>query len=379
MFEQTLAIIRNTFFESVRQPIVLVLLIVSTLMMIVANLTATFTMEDDQKMLIDIGMGTVFMFGALLAAFIATNVLTREIENKTVLTVISKPVSRPIFILGKYLGVALAILIASLYMCFVFLLVEHHGVMETVRVPYHIPVIVFGLSAGLIAVIVSVWCNYFYGKVFASTMILTITPLAGLAYLLSLFFTPHFGLADFSTAFDVNLWKALITLITANLVLTAVALTISTRLSQLLTIVATIGAFLLGMLSDWLFGNQVVGKMESLWLSRAAEAGETRMVTIERVINMTNGEVIRSTEEQKQAIGSLTSYAHGFGEWMTYLGGRVGHAVAPDFQVWLLSDAVTQEHVIPGSYLVKVMLYAVASIVAALSLAIILFQRREVG
>ena len=76
-------------------------------------------------MLIDIGMATVFVAGGLLAAFVATGVLTREIENKTALTVISKPVGRPLFVLGKFLGVAGAlILLSTLYMSFVFLLVE---------------------------------------------------------------------------------------------------------------------------------------------------------------------------------------------------------------------------------------------------------------
>ena len=65
------------------------------------NLLAGFTMEDDQRMMIDLGLSTILLCGTLLAAFIATNVLNREIQNRTVLTVISKPVSRPVFVLGK--------------------------------------------------------------------------------------------------------------------------------------------------------------------------------------------------------------------------------------------------------------------------------------
>ena len=106
MIEQLLAIDRNTFFESIRQPIVLVVLIIASVFLILSNPLAAFTMEDDQRMLIDIGMATVFLSGTLLAAFVATGVLTREIENKTALTVISKPVGRPVFVIGKFLGVA---------------------------------------------------------------------------------------------------------------------------------------------------------------------------------------------------------------------------------------------------------------------------------
>ena len=75
MLEQLLAIVRNTFFESIRQPIVLVVLVVATLLLILSNPLATFTMEDDQRMLIDIGLATVFLCGTLLAAFVATAIV----------------------------------------------------------------------------------------------------------------------------------------------------------------------------------------------------------------------------------------------------------------------------------------------------------------
>ena len=81
MIEQLLAIARNTFFESIRQPIVLVVLLIATVLLVLSNPLSAFTMADDQHMFIDIGMATVFLFGALLAAFVATSVLVREIEN----------------------------------------------------------------------------------------------------------------------------------------------------------------------------------------------------------------------------------------------------------------------------------------------------------
>src|SRR5438477_3012435 len=126
MFQQTFAIIRNTFFESIRQPVMLVVLMVATLLIILSNPLSGYTMSNDQKMLIDVGLATVFISGAILASFIATSVLGNEIENRTALTVISKPVARPLFVLGKFFGVAGALALATLYMSFVFLLVEEH-------------------------------------------------------------------------------------------------------------------------------------------------------------------------------------------------------------------------------------------------------------
>ncbi|MGI9014638.1 MAG: hypothetical protein ACR2GY_10365 [Phycisphaerales bacterium] len=379
MFEQLLSIARNTFFESIRQPIVLVLLVVATLLLLVASLTSTFTMDDDQKMFIDVGLATVLLFTTLLAAFISTSVITREIENRTVLTVVSKPVSRPVFVIGKYLGVAGANLLAGIYLCFVFVLIEHHGVLQTVRDPLHLPVIVFGFAALFIALGVSVWCNYFYEKVFASTMLCTITPLVALAYVLSLFFNARFEQVNVADAFNANIWKAVLALLFANLVLTAIAIAISARLNQMLTIATTMFVFVVGMLSDWLFAGQIMRKMEGVWLSRARAAGETKMVeVVTQYVRVKPVETIKTPKFVEQATDALSTFATA-SETVWWWVGKVGHSVVPNFQLYWLSDAVTQEHIIPSSYLVRVGLYAIAGVVAALAVAVILFQRREVG
>ena len=277
MFEQLIAVARNTFFESIRQPIMLVVLVIATLALILANPLSAFTMEDDQRMLIDMGMSTIFLCGALLAAFVATNVLGREIENKTALTVVSKPVGRPIFVIGKYLGVATALLVAALYMCVVFALVERHTVLQTVREAAHIPSWVFGIAALLVGIGVGVWCNYFYNWVFTSTVIVVTTPLVGLAYILSMRFDENFGLQPFSEAFKPEVWLAMSLLLVAILVMTAIALAASTRLKQVMTLVVTLGVFLLGMMSDWLFGRPI-GALRESWLQTAAAQGKTELV-----------------------------------------------------------------------------------------------------
>ncbi len=377
MFEQLLAITRNTFFESIRQPIVLVLLVVATLLIIFSNATSAFTMEDDQKMLVDIGLATIFIFGALLASFIASNVLTREIENRTVLTVISKPVGRPLFVIGKFLGVAGAIIIATLYMAFVFLLVENHGVMETVRHPYHLPVIIFGIIAAVVSVAVGIWCNFFYGRVFTSTVICTITPLAGLAYLFSLMFDPHFAPRAMSASFEPNIWMAIGALIVAIIVLTAISIAVSTRLSQLMTIIVTVGVFVFGMLSDALFGEPI-SQYEDAWMQVAKQQGEVQMVEVPDRIVYTTGEVYETTKEVEVPDAPLTSYSTS-GQFWVYTGLKVVYGIVPNFQVLWLSDAVTQRHVIPGSYLLKVSIYGLCFVIASLAMATILFQTREVG
>ncbi len=379
MFGQTLAIIRNTFFESIRQPILLVMLVVATIGLIFCNLLAGFTMEDDQRMMVDLGLSTVFLCGTLLAAFIATNVLNREIENLTALTVISKPVARPIFVLGKFLGVAGALVLATVYLSFVFLLVEMHGVLETVRQPIHLPVIVFGVGAGGLGVAAALWCNYFYGKVFSSTVICLVTPLAGLAYLFSLMFDTGFNVQSISVSFDGQLWLALTSIMMAILVLTAIAIAASTRLGQVLTLCTTLGIFLMGMLSDWMFGRQL-NRIREMWLQRASALGQTEIISETRFVELAStGEVQPKTEQIEQALAPLSSFADGLAERIEYAAYWTAYAVLPNFQVFWLSDGVTQDHVIPPGYVGLTLIYGPLYILAALGLAVILFQRREVG
>ena len=68
--------------------------------------TETAEVHGDNKMLLDVGMATVFVMGMILAAFQATAVISREIEDKTILTIVSKPIARPTVVFGKYLGVS---------------------------------------------------------------------------------------------------------------------------------------------------------------------------------------------------------------------------------------------------------------------------------
>lgn len=382
MIEQILAVIRNTFFESIRQPIMLVVLVSGTIALVLANPLSAFTMDDDQRMYIDMGLASVFIFGALLASFIATNVLTREIENKTALTVISKPVGRPLFVLGKFIGVALALTTATLYLCFVFMLVEQHGVIQTVREPIHVPVIAFGVSAAVIGLGVAAWCNYFYGKVFASTVILVTTPLAALAYFLSLLFHADFSRrADILEAFRPELWLALGPLLIAILMLTAIAIALSTRLGQVLTLCITLGIFLIGLLSDHFFGQRIEG-YETVWLARAKEAGLTVTEEVQSQIQLIDpgkGDVpevpVRIIDVATQPLTTFAEAGETFGYGLCLL----GRSAVPNFQVLWLSDALTQGHVIPMPYVIQSSIYGVLYIVVALCVATILFQRREVG
>ncbi len=343
MLGQTLAIAKNTFSESIRQPVTLVLAVIATILIILSNPFSGFTMQDDQRMFIDIGLSTVFICAALLAGFIATNVLGRELDNRTVLTVISKPVARGPFVLGKFIGVAGTILLTVAYMSLVFLIVERHGTMQTVTTPYHLPALLLGGGAAVLACAFAIWCNFFYGKVFGSTFLLTATPLLAIAYVFTLMFGPGFERESLAASFRGDLLLAIVAMATGLMVLTAIAIAASTRLGQVLTVATTIGLLLLGLLSDWLFARPA---------NRLALAIESA-----------------------DAMGATTSL--GDHALLGFL--RVAHLMVPNFQVFWLVDALTQRSPIPTSYMGTVIPYGVLLTTAILAIALALFQRREVG
>jgi hypothetical protein len=379
MFKQILTIARNTFFESVRQPIVLVLILAATLLLLLASPLSAFTMENDQRMLIDIGLATVFMIGMLLSIFVASTVLGEEIRNKTTLTIISKPIGRPQFVIGKFIGAACAISLSTMYVALVFLLVDQQDVFQTVRTPVHLPVLLFGFLSLGIGTSIAIWCNYFYGFVFSSTWICVTTPLLLLAYLLTLHFDPDFSTHPIWVAFKPDIWKAIISILVSVLLLGSVAIAVSTRLSQLGTLIATLLLFFVGMMSDAWFGKPAY-ELEQVWVERAELDGNAKIVEHERTMLKTNGDtevVITERLVPKENV-SLSSYAIG-SEYATWIGCKIGGTVIPNFQVLWLTDALTQENVIPTRYLVRTTSYGFLYIVAAISMGIVLFQRKEVS
>ncbi|NCY03513.1 MAG: hypothetical protein EBX36_11555, partial [Planctomycetia bacterium] len=166
-----LTIARNAFLESIRQPIHTVIICGAVLALVLNVNLAGFTLEDDTKLLVDLGLSTLFLAGLLLAAFTATGVLSREIENKTVITVVSKPVPRPLVVLGKFLGVTGSIAIAYWLLAVVFLLTVRHRVQTSVRDEdiFDGPVMTFGLLAALAAFGLAGLANYLYRSSFPAT------------------------------------------------------------------------------------------------------------------------------------------------------------------------------------------------------------------
>lgn len=115
------AIAFNTFKEAIRDRILYLLLFFAVLTISFSRVLALLTVGDRVKVIKDVGLASLSLFGALMAILIGTGLVYKEIDKKTIYTLLSKPIQRYQFLLGKFLGLTLTLFIMILLMTVIFL------------------------------------------------------------------------------------------------------------------------------------------------------------------------------------------------------------------------------------------------------------------
>ncbi len=101
----------NTFRETVREKVLYNLLFFALLMIGSSILLSTLTIGEQSKIIMDIGLASINIFGILISIFVGIGLVSKEIEKKTIYTIISKPIYRYQFLLGKYLGLLITLFV----------------------------------------------------------------------------------------------------------------------------------------------------------------------------------------------------------------------------------------------------------------------------
>jgi ABC-type transport system involved in multi-copper enzyme maturation permease subunit len=101
-----LAVAQNTFREAVRDKVLYVLLFFAGVAIFGSKALGWISMGQDVKIMKDISLAAVLVFGVLIAIFAGTNLVYKEIDKRTLYTILARPVRRYEFVLGKYLGLA---------------------------------------------------------------------------------------------------------------------------------------------------------------------------------------------------------------------------------------------------------------------------------
>lgn len=113
---RVLVIATNVFREVIRDRILYLVGVYAIALFAIGRLLPDVAASTEDKILLDVGLGAISLVGLIIAIFIGTSLVSKEIDKRTVYVLIAKPVSRLEFIVGKHLGLSavLAVLVAAM-------------------------------------------------------------------------------------------------------------------------------------------------------------------------------------------------------------------------------------------------------------------------
>jgi len=105
------AIARNAFREAVRDRVLYNLVLFVLLLIAGAIFLGEISAGQEAKIIVDLGLSAILLFGVFIAIFVGVGLVYKEIERRTLYAILSKPIGRGEFMLGKYLGLCLTLLV----------------------------------------------------------------------------------------------------------------------------------------------------------------------------------------------------------------------------------------------------------------------------
>ncbi|MFO0700106.1 MAG: ABC transporter permease subunit [Nitrospira sp.] len=115
------AIASNTFKENLRDKILYNLVIFGLMLIGGSVLLGSLTMGEQGKIIKDLGLASINVFGVLIAIFVGIGLVSKEIEKRTIYTIIAKPIPRYQFLLGRYSGLVLTLVVNTTIMTIGFM------------------------------------------------------------------------------------------------------------------------------------------------------------------------------------------------------------------------------------------------------------------
>jgi ABC-type transport system involved in multi-copper enzyme maturation permease subunit len=276
----------NAFMELIRQPVFLLLMTGSVLFEIFLAVPYYFAFGDEPKLVENSVLAVMLLSGLFGAVLSASASLAREIRSGTALAVLSKPVSRAQFLLAKFAGLAGALTVLTY--------VNMIGVLIASRMAFDaygktdLPAI--GIFAGGIvtAYLLAGFSNFFLRRPFVSNAVMGMVVLTTLAAFLIFQFTSQMQSMGTQAHVDWRLVPAGILILFALWILAALAIACSTRLDTIPTLAVCSAVFLLGLMSDYFFGQRaangqwwasalysIIPNWQLFWLADALDMGKS--------------------------------------------------------------------------------------------------------
>lgn len=318
---QFITIATNAFMELVRQPVFLLLATASCVFEIFLATPFYFAFGDEPKLVKNSVLAVMLLAGLFSAVLSASASLAREIRSGTALAVLSKPIGRAQFLLAKYFGIVAALTLVT-YINTVAALVAGRMTFDAYGETDLPAVFIFGGSV-VAAYALAGFSNFFLRRPFASDAVFALVVMVTIAAVIIVNFTKQQQSLSTVSNMDWRMVPAAILILFALWILAAIALACSTRLDVIATLAVCSGFFLVGLMSDYLFG-------------RPAEQGS----------------------------------------WW----GTVLYTVMPNWQNFWLADALDSgRSTFHWGYVGKAFVYAVCYIGATLAAAVVLFEERELS
>ena len=317
---QVVFIAANTFRELLRQPFFLLLTTASALFTVFLACVPYFGFGDDPKMVKDMALAVLLLSGLLLSVLCASSTVAQEIRHGTALTVLSKPVGRLTFLLGKYVGLAWAVMLFG-YTVMVAVLLASRMAFDAYG---SADLQSFGIYCGAIAMayLLGGFGNFFLRRQFVADAVVLTAAMTTLALVFIDRFTTLELAFGGNAKVDWRLIPAGALVVFALWMIAALALASSTRLDTIPTLAICTAFFLVGLVSDYFFGAPA--SKGALWA-------------------------------------------------------QIAYAVVPNWQQFWAADALGGDKTVPWSYVLEAAGYLGTYLVATLSVAFLLFEDRELG
>lgn len=316
-FRSWRALAGATWLETLRQPVTLLLWLAMISTAVFLPMITSHTLGETERVITDTMLALHLLLGMLLGGFAACHSLAGEIRRGTAATALVKPVSRSVFFLGKYTGIA-AVVAAFSVTATAAGLIARRSVLE----PYSLdlwaalPLLIATIAALATAGAV----NFFTRRPFVSDAVRLVTVFVWLAFVLTGFVNSEGRAQPFGAGYSVPHAAAFALVGMAALTLSALALTLASRLEVAPTVSICAAIVLLGMMSDYLLGRH---------------AGASRIAA-------------------------------------------VLYAIVPNWQHFWMADALHLEQPIPAAYLGAAAAYAALYLLGVLCLGIVFFRHTEV-
>ena len=117
----------NVFTEVVRDRILYIIAFYGIILLALEYLLPELAAATEQKMFPDFGLAAMSILGLIVAVFVGTGLIHKEVEKRTILMLIAKPVSRSEFVIGKYLGLIVVLTTLVIIMTTIFLGFLHYS------------------------------------------------------------------------------------------------------------------------------------------------------------------------------------------------------------------------------------------------------------